>query len=209
VLREFGVEGPVCPLPGGQGTSWAAGGLVLKPGGGPVHDWLAYVLGDVSPEGFRLAAPAPTLHGSWSCDGWVATQWVEGTDPDHSEPATWLRVIEAGRAFHRAVAHLPRPDCLQTREDRWAVADRVAWGEHDIELHPELTSVGKRLRRALEPLGAPQLVHGDLTRNVLFSPALPPAIIDVSPYWRPPEYAEAVVVADALCWHGRHLPCWS
>jgi hypothetical protein len=45
-------------------------------------------------------------------------------------------------------------------------------------------------------------VHGDLTRNVLFSPALPPAVIDISPYWRSPEFAEAVVIADALCWHG-------
>jgi hypothetical protein len=82
------------------------------------------------------------------------------------------------------------------------VADRVAWGERDLELHPELISVGTRLRRVLEPLGPPQVVHGDLTRNVLFGPALPPAIIDISPYWRPPEYAEAVVIADALSWHG-------
>jgi hypothetical protein len=45
-------------------------------------------------------------------------------------------------------------------------------------------------------------VHADLTGNVLFSPTLPPAVIDLSPYWRPPEYAEGVVIADALCWHG-------
>jgi hypothetical protein len=37
---------------------------------------------------------------------------------------------------------------------------------------------------------------------VLFAPGAPPAIIDISPYWRPPEYAEGVVIADALCWHG-------
>ena len=24
----------------------------------------------------------------------------------------------------------------------------------------------------------------------------------MSPYWRPPAYAEGVVIADALCWHG-------
>jgi hypothetical protein len=202
VLRAFGVGEPVRLLPGGHGTSWTAGDLVLKPGGGPVHDWLAEALGDVSPDGFRLGAPVPTRHGTWSCDGWAATRWVEGTDPGPAEPTTWLQVIEAGRAFHRAVAHLPRPHCLRARHDWWAVADRVAWGEHDLELHPELTTLGTRLRHALEPLGEPQVVHGDLTRNVLVSPALPPAIIDISPYWRPPEYAEAVVVADALCWHG-------
>ena len=45
-------------------------------------------------------------------------------------------------------------------------------------------------------------MHGDLTGNVLLSPTVSFAVIDVSPYWRPPEYAEGVVIADALCWHG-------
>ena len=45
-------------------------------------------------------------------------------------------------------------------------------------------------------------MHADLTGNVLFSPTLPPAVIDLTPYWRPAEYAEGVVIADALCWHG-------
>jgi hypothetical protein len=37
---------------------------------------------------------------------------------------------------------------------------------------------------------------------VLFHPTLPPAVIDVSPYWRPTPFASAVVVADALVWEG-------
>jgi hypothetical protein len=45
-------------------------------------------------------------------------------------------------------------------------------------------------------------VHGDLTGNVLFAPGLDPVVIDISPYWRPVAYAEGVVLADALCWHG-------
>jgi len=58
-----------------------------------------------------------------------------------------------------------------------------------------------RLRGALEPLGPSQIVHGDLAGNVLFNPGSAPAIIDVSPYWRPTAYADGVVIADALCWH--------
>ncbi len=54
---------------------------------------------------------------------------------------------------------------------------------------------------ALEPLGSPQIMHADLRGNILFSATLPPAVIDISPFWRPPEYAEGIVVADALCWH--------
>jgi hypothetical protein len=52
------------------------------------------------------------------------------------------------------------------------------------------------------PLGRPQIVHGDLTGNVLLAAGMAPAVIDISPYWRPPAYADGIVVADALCWHG-------
>jgi hypothetical protein len=50
-------------------------------------------------------------------------------------------------------------------------------------------------------------VHGDLTNNVLLRAGQPPGIIDFSPYWRPPEYAEGIIVADALSWHGAGTAC--
>ena len=46
-----------------------------------------------------------------------------------------------------------------------------------------------------------QLVHGDLSENVLFAEGQDPAVIDVTPYWRPVGFASAVVVADAILWH--------
>ena len=55
-------------------------------------------------------------------------------------------------------------------------------------------------RRAVEV--ASQLVHGDLGGNVLFDDELPPAVIDLSPYWRPAPYADAIVVADAVAGEG-------
>lgn len=201
VLRAFGVDA-ARPLTGGQGTSWAAGDLVLKPEGGPVYEWWAEALVDVVPDGVRLATPLATRDGAWVCEGWSATQRIEGAEPDRSQVSTWVEIIEAGRAFHRAVAHLARPDCLDARTDWWALADRAAWGERAISFRPEFADPARRLQAALEPLGCPQIVHGDLTGNVMFAYGLAPAVIDISPYWRPPEYAEGVVVADALCWHG-------
>jgi hypothetical protein len=41
-------------------------------------------------------------------------------------------------------------------------------------------------------------VHGDLAGNVLFHPTQPPAVIDLSPYWRPAGYATGVAVVDGL-----------
>ena len=201
MLRAFGVDAPPRLLAGGQGTSWVAGGLVFKPAGGPAYEWLAEALADLVPDEIRLAMPVPTRHGTWVCEGWAATHWVEGSEPDRAAASTWIEIVEAGRAFHRAVAHLARPGCLDERQDWWALADRAVWGERAIRFCPEFADLARRLKDRLEPLGCPQIVHGDLTGNVLFTPGLAPAVIDISPYWRPPEYAEGVIVADALCWH--------
>jgi hypothetical protein len=51
-----------------------------------------------------------------------------------------------------------------------------------------------RLRRARD---LPQLVHGDLTDNVLFHDELSPGI-DFVPYWHPTEYAIAIIATDAV-----------
>ena len=78
----------------------------------------------------------------------------------------------------------------------------MAWGElptSEVSHVKHLT----HLAAALRPLTtASQLIHGDLTGNVLFDDRLPPAIIDLAPYWRPPAYASAIVVGDALTWEG-------
>lgn len=56
-----------------------------------------------------------------------------------------------------------------------------------------------------------QLIHGDLTGNVLFDrPAhgsnehrSAPGIIDLTLYRKPADYAEAIIVADGLAWYGQ------
>ena len=50
--------------------------------------------------------------------------------------------------------------------------------------------------------GGGQVIHGDLTENVLFDEQEPPAIIDLALYWRPAALATAIVVADAIVWEG-------
>lgn len=93
---------------------------------------------------------------------------------------------------------------LDRREDCWAVGDRVAWQEAEVDIVPALREPYRALTAFLGPRPADrsQLVHGDLTGNVLFAPGLALAVIDFSPYWRPPAFGEAVVVADAVLWHG-------
>ena len=106
VLAAFGLSGPVRSLPGGQGTSGLADGLVLKPDADAVATtWLAGLCRRVEPRGFQLPAPVPATDGRLVVDGWAATSFVQGTHvdaADRSAPA-WLPVVETGRAFHRAV----------------------------------------------------------------------------------------------------------
>jgi uncharacterized protein (TIGR02569 family) len=188
VLAAFGARGPLEPLPGGTGRSWRAGDLVLKPLDRAPHEipWQAEVLGSLACDGFRVAPPLREI-----VDGWTAWRYVAG----RHEPRRWREIIAAGERLHAALAHVARPDSvIEPRTDPWEVGDRVAWGEAHVEGFDDLLT-------ALRPVAAPSsLVHGDLTGNVLFHGRLPPAIIDFAPYWRPREYAAAIVVADALVW---------
>ena len=112
-------------------------------------------------------------------------------------------MIAVGERFHAALAHEPHPSFLDRRTNHWAIGDRVAWGELPAEDFAHVKHV-PRLVGALRPVetGRSQLVHGDLTGNVLFADGFPPAVIDFSPFWRPTSFASAVVVGDALLWEG-------
>ena len=100
--------------------------------------------------------------------------------------------------FHRACAHLPRPSFIEERTHAWAIGDRVAWEEADP---PTPDPWLDRLFALRRPISLPsQLIHGDLTDNVLFDDELAPAIIDPTPYWRPAGFASAIVVHDAVRW---------
>lgn len=224
VLRAFGVAGasPV-RLVGGRGLTWRAGGIVLRPDDGAVvTDWRAEVLATLPhTSAFRTSRPVATDAGAWRSGGWEAWEHLEA----RADTTRIEDVLDAGRAFHRAVAHLARPPFLDdpasgrsgtasgrsgTASGRsgtasehsgtaWTRADRMAWGQQPLPASPTLD----RLAHAFRPVDLPsQLVHGDLLGNVLFAPGSPPAVIDWPPYWRPAAFGEAIAVVDAVCWHG-------
>jgi uncharacterized protein (TIGR02569 family) len=198
-LAAFAVRDAPVRLPGGQGRSWRAGRVVLKPVEFLAEaEWRAEVL-DALPESreFRVARPVRAVDGSWVADGWEASLVVDGSADVRRQDD----VLRAGIAFHAAVSELPRPEFIDRRTDPWAVGDRAAWGHVDgSAVAMELLRPLIGARRAVE-LGA-QVVHGDLPGNVLFADGLPPAVIDWSVYWRPTSWASAVAVVDAVCWYG-------
>jgi uncharacterized protein (TIGR02569 family) len=190
VVAAFGAAGTPEPLAGGTGSSWRAGSLVLKPLDCAEREisWQAELFASIERNGFRIAAPLPDVVA-----GWTATPFLEG----RHEPGRWRDIIAVGERFHAALARKPRPDAIiDQRTNPWEIGDRVAWGELRYDGIDDLLA-------ALETVDAPsQLIHGDLTGNVLFHEELPPAIIDFAPYWRPTEYATAIIVTDAVLWEG-------
>jgi uncharacterized protein (TIGR02569 family) len=191
------VDGEAVALSGGQRTAWRVGPLVLKAADADAETlaWQEDVLTPlVGRADFRVAPPVRSATGALVVDGWTGWRF----EPGRHVVGRWLDIIAVGADFHSAVADVPRPAFLDRRRDPWAVADRVAWGELPATPYLDVPHVA-RLVAALRPLDAPpQLVHGDLTGNVLFAEGLPPLVLDLSPYWRPAPAAAAVVVADAL-----------
>jgi uncharacterized protein (TIGR02569 family) len=218
VLSAFGISAAPALLPGGEGTSWRAGDVVLKPAGDPrAARWTADLYRDLAARrdpGFRVPRPLRTSAGDWVAldplgGAWVAWQWLRG------EPASWAGVspswpalIAASRAFHAALAGRPAPSWLGRDGSQWTIGDQVAWGERDpgtvLAAAPgPLAGQLRSLLAALRPVRLPaQLIHGDLGGNVLFAAGEPPAVIDFSPYWRPAGLALTVAAVDALTWGG-------
>jgi uncharacterized protein (TIGR02569 family) len=213
VLAAFGAPADAVRLAGGEGTTWRAGQIVVKPAGPPhVARWTAGLYQALSSRqgpGFRVPRPVRSATGDWVADGWVAWEVVSGEPASLAGTAPcWPRLVAVSRAFHAALAGLPAPRWLGRDGSRWTLADQVAWGERDPG---ELLASGPdqprgqvaSLLAALRPVRLPaQLIHGDLRGNVLFAAGEPPAVIDFSPYWRPAGLATAVAAVDALTWDG-------
>ncbi|MGF9761921.1 hypothetical protein AAII07_42745 [Microvirga sp. 0TCS3.31] len=215
VLDLFVADGVLEPLPGGRGTTWRAGDLALTPGHDASEAWLAPIqarlavrLDERSPRSVRLALPVPARDGGLFVDGWAATRFEPGVTP--CRDLATLRATAHLLHAHLAGAVPERPTGLDGRTDRWAVAERQAYdadaavaaaAEHPEPGLPELVDA---LVAGLDDrdLGREHLVHADLAGNVLLDAAGAPFVIDLSPAWRSPLWAEAVCVLDAVLWLG-------
>lgn len=213
VLDLFVADGVLERLPGGRGTSWRAGDLVLSPGHDASGSWLAPIQARLAvrldgrfPRLLRLALPVPARDGALVVDGWAATRFEPGTTPCRDLPT--LRAAAHLLHAHLATSVPERPEGLSARDDRWAVAERKAY-DADAAVRaglqrpePGLGDLVAALAAGLDDsdLGREQLVHADLAGNVHLDATGIPFVVDFSPAWRSPLWAEAVCVLDAVLW---------
>jgi uncharacterized protein (TIGR02569 family) len=201
VLTAFGCRADPVSLPGGEGRSWRSGTVVLKPADDPRQVcWTSEVFGAIAPAGVVIPRPIRAHDGAWVVDGWFATEFIDGA---HHQPRRWGDIITAGQAFHAALADVARPDWMNDADDWWRRADQVAWDAREPTGDRRLVELVERLRVLRGPVSQrDQVVHGDLCGNVLFDAQQQPVIIDFSAYWRPADWASAVVAVDAFEWEG-------
>jgi uncharacterized protein (TIGR02569 family) len=201
VLTAFNAPvGEPAPLAGGQDRSWRAGNTVIKPVDDPAEaSWLAGVFEQRPVPGVRVARPVRSTDGRWVVSGWTAHRFVSGGPAPRFD-----EMRRAGQALHAAVADVPVPRFLRERTDLFSWADRLAWGEvldTDGRLgHGHGATVYRELAALRRPVAAPnQIVHGNLYPHVLFAGDADPAVIAVTPYWRPAAWAIGVLAVDAVC----------
>jgi uncharacterized protein (TIGR02569 family) len=200
VLTAFNAAGEQLELlAGGRGRTWRAGNTVVKPVDEPVvASWLASVLEQRPVPGVRMARPVRSTDGRWVVSGWTAHRFVAGSAAPRFDE---IRVV--GQSLHEAMADVPEPRFLRERSGLASWADRLAWGEVlDTEErigHGHGATVYRELAALRRPVAATnQVVHGDLYGTVLFAGDADPAVVDVTPFWRPAGWDLAVLAVDAV-----------
>lgn len=218
VRTAFGVRDALAqPVVVAGVAGWRCGEVLIRPvADNALAAWSARVLETLRVDGVRVARPVRASDGRWVVSGYAACEYLGGRPlPRYDD------LVAASLRLHAATASVRRPRLLDDRDGLTARADAAAWGERAIVLDPE---TGGRLfdelvtyRRQVR-LPA-QVVHGDLFGTVLFDDeaGATPVIFDLVPFWRPVEWAAAVIVVDALAWGGgdpalldtwSHLDAW-
>lgn len=200
VLDAFGLKNAPTKLTGGQGNSYLADGVVLKPVENITEaNWTAELFSTIKEDGFRVEKPIKTVSGEWVFDNWCAFSYLDGKEVK----GRYTEKIEISEKFHWSLKGVTEPSFIKASDHPWAIADKMVWGEIPL-------TYGERLEVAISPLMTQlkninlenQIIHGDLTGNILFSDTLSPGIIDMSPYFRPKEYASAIIIVDSIVWDG-------
>lgn len=203
ILQAFSISGKPMRLSGGEGNSFLVGEIVFKPIFSEEETaWRCDLLANIKLDGFRVAKPVKTKTGKWTYKGWEAAHYLEGKESKNRVHEK----ISVSQKFHAAIQHVSKPSFIDTAMHPWAVADRMVWGDQAMKYGQRLSKVMGMLEELVKPISLPhQLIHGDMTGNILFHESLDPAIIDFSPYWRPAKFATAIIVVDSIVWNGADM----
>ena len=147
----------------------------------------------------QLSKPIKSNNGKFVYKGWCCTRY----EPGEHRKGNVKQKLEVSRLLHHDLAdtnfiNIPKSD------DPWSKSQRIAWQNERLPQH-----ISKNAFKILEELLSKvklkenykvQIVHSDLSGNILFDKDLTPLIIDFSPAIAPVEYAEAILICDSIAW---------
>jgi hypothetical protein len=202
VINRFGANATPEKLPGGSVEVSRVGNIVIKHisetslennHSPQLAGWIAEFSATLPQDGFRIPKGVPTTDGKWiTPEGWTAWTFVEGI---HASDADVPQCIEAINKFNQALKDIPKNALLDDSQTHWAKAQKWCLGEKPDYVHPVVKKYVDKLYELRKPVetASDQLTHGDLNpENILVAEGLPPAFIDFSPFWGPPELAIAI-----------------
>ncbi len=202
ILRQFGLHAEPDQLPGGSQPTFRVGHAVLKRvketslennHSPQLIQWIADFTPRLDSRGFRLPQPIATVDGRWMTDtGWTAWTFLEGR---HATAADVPACIDGIVALHRALKGIPKHSLMDDNRTPWGKAHAWCFGAQPAVVQPPLQPLVQQLYALRRPISTSpaQLIHGDLNpENILIAPGLPPAFLDLSPFWAPPEFALAM-----------------
>jgi hypothetical protein len=201
-LRQFNLNADPTVLPGGTTMTFRVGEAVLKHiketslennHSPELIQWIAEFSTHLPEVGFRIPKPISTINQTWiTADGWTAWSFLEGR---HAAPEDIPACIQGILAFHQALKLIPKHPLMDDNRTPWGKAHHWCWAEKPDRVQPQLRPLVDHLYTLRQPIDGLdwQLMHGDLNpENILIAPSLPPAFLDFSPFWGPPEFALAI-----------------
>jgi uncharacterized protein (TIGR02569 family) len=204
IVTAFRCIGTKQMLAGGEGRSVRVGQCVLKPIDFPArYSWACELLLGISKDGFRISEPRQTNDGSFVYEGWGASTF----EPGEHVNGRWQERLNIARAFHSKLnenENSPMP----LSDDRWSVAHEIAWQVAPLpsNFHPEMVERIEAIFANYQDLTRGQdVIHSDICGNIIFHEGLDPCVIDFSPAYGSVEYADAILVADAIAWENAPL----
>lgn len=205
ILYSFNLSGDIVPLSGGQNTSVKVGNAVLKPVDDIQHsEWLLNIIYNITPRGYRVSKPVRNNYGTFVSRGWSCTHYEIGKDVKGQIKEKLL----VSKLFHRDLSSIDFQNFPHT-DNPWSKGHRIAWQIDELpgELPRETQEIINKLlcSVSLKEQYKVQIVHSDLSGNILFDHFLSPLVIDFSPTIAPVEYAEAILVCDCIAWQGSHI----
>lgn len=200
VAQLFGRNTSPVLLKGGQREVYKVDNIVLKPTNNPREsEELAELVQTISAHPkLRIPRSVKSFHGNWVELGHAAWEFLEGTHMN----SNYAKKLQICDFFAEAFEWIKeKPNFINLRKDSWSTADRVTWGELEKEYPTPFQNILEEVTQHLLPLQLKnQIIHGDITGNILFDEEDLPAVIDLTLYWRPKDYAKALLVVDAITW---------